>query len=208
MAHAYTTKRGKNKKSKLGVRKDQQQNQERQLKHSPNLAAFLYDGPKDSAIGEIGRIGSSSSSAAARLENIKSRLQKSLTDKCSNPDCQNASDASTLSECAACHQVRYCCRDCQKAHWNQHKEACKAARKKKEQEEVESQQRVMQALQELGLQGSAETATATSVSEPEPVVSVFECANSGNVDEEESEDDGEDDDEEEEAEEEDINDIN
>ena len=29
MAHAYTTKRGKNKMSKLGVRKDQQQNQEK-----------------------------------------------------------------------------------------------------------------------------------------------------------------------------------
>ena len=36
MAHAYTTKRGKNKMSKLGVRKDQQQNQEKCVKCCQN----------------------------------------------------------------------------------------------------------------------------------------------------------------------------
>ena len=206
MAHAYTTKRGKNKKSKLGVRKDQQQNQERQLKHTPNLAAFLYDGPKESPIGEIGRIGCSSSSTAARLENIKSRLQKTLMDKCGNSECQNASDASTLSECAACHQIRYCCRDCQKAHWPHHKEACKAARKKKEEEEAAKQQKVLEALQELGLQG----ATTTTDTSDNAATSLGDQIGTKNTEEQE-ESDEEDADEEEEQEEDhqdDINDIN
>ena len=55
MAHAYTTKRGKNKISKLGVRKDHQQNSERQLKSNVPLANLQYNGPKESvfAIGHL-----------------------------------------------------------------------------------------------------------------------------------------------------------
>jgi hypothetical protein len=41
MAHAYTTKRGKNKMSKLGVRKDQQQNNERTLKNPVSQVIFF-----------------------------------------------------------------------------------------------------------------------------------------------------------------------
>ncbi len=73
MAHAYTTKRGKNKKAKLGVRKDQQQNQERSLKHGVNLSAFLYDGPKESNIGVAGHLTGGSSSNSG-LEDVRSRL--------------------------------------------------------------------------------------------------------------------------------------
>jgi hypothetical protein len=154
MAHAYTTKRGKNKKAKLGVRKDQQQNSERSLKAGPaNLQQFLYDGPKESTIGVIGRIGcSSSASSQARLENVKTRLQKALMDKCSNPDCTNAQEGTTLSECSGCRSVRYCSRDCQLAHWSAHKELCKSIKKKLQEEELERQKKVMEALQELQLQ--------------------------------------------------------
>lgn len=166
MAHAYTTKRGKNKKAKLGVRKDQQQNQERSLKNGPaNLQQFLYDGPKESTIGVIGRIGCSSSSSQARLENVKSRLQKALMDKCSNPECTNSQEGATLSECAACRSVRYCSRDCQLAHWSAHKEQCKIIKKKLQEEEQERQRKVMEALKELSVQESTGTGEGTTLAE-------------------------------------------
>jgi hypothetical protein len=148
MAHAYTTKRGKNKKSKLGVRKDQQQNSERSIKSGVNLNAFLYDGPKEPVGPSIGRL-SNHSINTARLENVKSRLQKAIMDKCSNPSCENVSaeeGSVSLSECSACHQARYCCKECQKAHWPEHKVKCKEIRKALEQEELTKQQTVLQAL--------------------------------------------------------------
>ena len=98
--------------SKLGVRKDQQQNQERGLKTAAN--DMRYDGPRESALGSIGRIGSSS----ARLDDMRARHQAALADKCSNPTCGNASDRNLkLSECGSCHSTRYCGRECQLAHW-------------------------------------------------------------------------------------------
>jgi hypothetical protein len=154
MAHAYTTKRGKNKKSKLGVRKDQQQNQERSLKGGPNLSAFLYDGPKEAEGLSIGRI-SSHSVNQSRLESVKTRLQKALMDKCSNPSCENASEGIQLAECAACHQTRYCSKDCQKAHWADHKILCKTVRENLKKLENEKQQMVLQALQEMGIKDGA-----------------------------------------------------
>jgi hypothetical protein len=153
MAHAYTTKRGKNKKSKLGVRKDQQQNQEKQLKNHVNLSAYLYDGPKESSIGVVGHLtGGGSSSSSSRLEDVKARLQKALMDKCSNPNCTNAQTSSTLSDCSACRSVRYCCRDCQLAHWPNHKESCKQIRKELQIKEEQQKLQVLQALEELQLQ--------------------------------------------------------
>ncbi len=152
MAHAYTTKRGKNKLSKLGVRKDQQQNQERSIKTQPNLSAFLYDGPKEPVQPVLGRLGNHNLNAA-RLENVKTRLQKAIMDKCSNPDCPEASSGA-LSECAACHDARYCSRDCQKAHWPNHKARCKEVRKELEQKEQNNQQKLLDALKELGLENS------------------------------------------------------
>jgi len=147
MAHAYTTKRGKNKKSKLGVRKDQQQNNEKSLKHSPDLNAFLYDGPKESSFGIAGHLTAGNSNNA-RLESVRSRLQKQLADKCSNPECSQAQNGH-LSECSACRQTRYCSKDCQKAHWPAHKDLCKATRKEMQQRGEERQLHVLQALKEL-----------------------------------------------------------
>jgi hypothetical protein len=161
MAHAYTTKRGKNKKAKLGVRKDQQQNQERSLKHGVNLSAFLYDGPKESTVGVMGHLTGGSSSNS-RLEDVRSRLQRAIADKCSNPACENA-QSSQLSECAACRSVRYCCRECQKAHWPWHKDTCKQIRKELEKKEEENKLHVLQALEKLHLNSSADTNSAAPI---------------------------------------------
>ena len=37
-----------------------------------------------------------------------------------------------LKQCKGCLQVAYCSRDCQKAHWPQHKEECRRATASKE----------------------------------------------------------------------------
>jgi hypothetical protein len=210
MAHAYTTKRGKNKKSKLGVRKDQQQNMEKQLKCKPDLHAHLYDGPKESAAPSIGRLANSSINA--RLESVKARLAKALMDKCSFPECQNASDSKTLSECSACRQARYCSRECQKAHWPNHKEQCKAARKALEAQEAANQQKLLSALQELGLDSTAAASAATDGGEEEATslenINVEITAESSNphekAEEGEEGDDGEEEEGEEEEEEDDL----
>lgn len=121
MAHAYTTKRGKNKISKLGVRKDHQQNSERQLKSNVPLANLQYNGPKES-IFSIGHLANS------RIEERKATA-RAIAAKCSNPNCESASRDAELFECASCHTVRYCGKSCQTSHWEEHKPACKEARK-------------------------------------------------------------------------------
>jgi hypothetical protein len=164
MAHAYTTKRGKNKISKLGVRKDQQQNQERSLKSGPDLAAFLYDGPKEASGIAVGRIGNNSVNTA-RLENVKARLQKSLLERCCNPDCSEKHKEETASEngnnnlleCSGCHRSRYCSKDCQLNHWPIHKVKCKEIRKNLAQQAEEKQQVLRQALQGLNVSDTAST---------------------------------------------------
>eukprot|EP01038_Epipyxis_sp_PR26KG_P010563 gene10563-14189_t len=151
MAHAYTTKRGKNKISKLGVRKDHQQNLEKSLKQNTPLANLMYDGPKESVFN-IGHITGGPSTTASRITDIKNRIHKTLMDKCSNPDCKLAASAEiSLSECSSCHQARYCCRDCQLAHWEEHKAMCKEIKKALKAKEKETAERVAAALKELDL---------------------------------------------------------
>ncbi len=38
--------------------------------------------------------------------------------------CSNCNNTSTLSACGRCNSVSYCSRECQCAHWRQHKTAC------------------------------------------------------------------------------------
>lgn len=50
---------------------------------------------------------------------------------CAWPECgavRGGPAQTTLQQCGACRQVRYCSRACQTAHWPQHKAACRAAR--------------------------------------------------------------------------------
>ena len=48
---------------------------------------------------------------------------------CANPDCVNLAGDSEAAlptqACGRCGGVRYCCKQCQRDHWQQHKEACK-----------------------------------------------------------------------------------
>lgn len=146
--------------SKLGVRKDQQQNMERQLKTGPSLASYLYDGPRENNFGVAGRLANNNINAAARIDTVRSRLQRTILDRCSNPSCSESAGTSTLSDCSACHTTRYCSKDCQKAHWSAHKEQCRAVRKARELEEANKQQNVLDALKELGLESSNTTTSS------------------------------------------------
>ena len=131
MAHAYTTKRGKNKISKLGVRKDHQQNSERQLKSNVPLANLQYDGPKESvfSIGHLANSRIEDRRATATATAIAAKATRAIVDKCSNPSCTSASDSAELLECASCHTVRYCGKLCQTTHWDEHKPVCKEVRR-------------------------------------------------------------------------------
>eukprot|EP01036_Dinobryon_divergens_P030408 gene30408-39650_t len=128
MAHAYTTKRGKNKISKLGVRKDHQQNSERQLKSNVPLANLQYNGPKESVFS-IGHLANSRIEDRRATATAAAKAAKAIADKCSNPSCTSASDNSELLECSSCHTVRYCGKLCQTTHWEEHKPVCKEVRR-------------------------------------------------------------------------------
>ena len=55
---------------------------------------------------------------------------------CNNPECSNLSGFIEADEagsvCTRCHEARYCSRQCQVGHWEQHKKACRRLRKQAE----------------------------------------------------------------------------
>ena len=139
MAHAYTTKRGKNKIAKLGNRKDHQQNSERSLKKI--IVDDKYDGPKEKDFTSLGRIASKSSSEAKKEKIESNRIMAisqaaggAVKEKCGNGECKHNSIGLKLSECTGCFAVKYCSRDCQVQDWSSHKVFCKAKQKQKQEE--------------------------------------------------------------------------
>jgi len=113
MAHAYTTKRGKNKLGKLGVRKDDGTRAEKRS----GVASFItddhrkFDDEKESVRQMVGHLAGEGGSSAK--ERLTAKTATLISDKCSSPNCPNASNSNTgpnLSACAACGSVRYCCK--------------------------------------------------------------------------------------------------
>jgi hypothetical protein len=54
-----------------------------------------------------------------------------LPEVCNNPGCSNlrgVSEAAAAVKACAGRGTRYCCRECQQAHWRQHKKACRRLR--------------------------------------------------------------------------------
>lgn len=46
--------------------------------------------------------------------------------ECGFPGCkQPAKDKAVLKECGGCRKIKYCRRECQRAHWKEHKKICK-----------------------------------------------------------------------------------
>mmetsp|Transcript_11826 Transcript_11826/g.27762 ORF Transcript_11826/g.27762 Transcript_11826/m.27762 type:complete len:306 (+) Transcript_11826:123-1040(+) len=62
-------------------------------------------------------------------------------DACANCGKQESSDAVRLKICKACRSVKYCSVGCQRAHWKQHKAACKKLAKELEEERRTCSQR-------------------------------------------------------------------
>lgn len=133
MAHMYTTKRGKNKKGKESVRKDQANNQERKLKTTIGDLTGFADKPKV-PIGIIaghlmGGGATGVSSTQTRIKDNPQAVLKALREKCSNPKCAKTSGelGVVLRDCSVCHAVKYCGRECQLHDWKEggHGKVCK-----------------------------------------------------------------------------------
>ncbi|KAF8069676.1 Histone H2B.3 [Scenedesmus sp. PABB004] len=78
--------------------------------------------------GPAGQPGGAAGQAAA-LQRLEQALcaecvLPSLAD-CNNPTCTSVGGTGKGSRCSGCKAARYCCKECQAAHWPQHKAACK-----------------------------------------------------------------------------------
>jgi len=124
MAHAYTTKRGKNKMSKLGVRKDDGVRAERRS----GVSSFISDDyrkfeePKvnNNFLGLTSGKGNKAIRDAGANSTREVAPKLVITEKCSYSSCTKK-NYNKLAECSGCHSVKYCCKECQLHHWSFHK---------------------------------------------------------------------------------------
>jgi len=129
MASVYTTKRGKTKKAKLGIRKDSKNNQANKLtqkivvtnKQQPTFEA------KNFALNY------------SMLESTdKGQPILSLPGQCGYPVCKvGKTQKSTTTDtklflCSACSAISYCSKECQRSHWPTHKTKCVQINSKKQ----------------------------------------------------------------------------
>ncbi|EGC33255.1 hypothetical protein DICPUDRAFT_154698 [Dictyostelium purpureum] len=131
MASVYTTKRGKTKKAKLGIRKDANNNAANKLnsklktesKKVTTEPKELFKSQQELLLKQNGELFNPTLALAA---------------KCSNNKCKSGKIDNTKTKlllCSACGTASYCSRDCQVEHWsNGHKEKCIKIRQKKEEE--------------------------------------------------------------------------
>jgi hypothetical protein len=163
----YTTKRGKNKKSKEAVRKDHTNNQANKINAALQAAMvatadFVPTDRPDfgKAPAKIGVSNSTKARLQARSEMAQiMRAQEAVSapgsapapSGCSYPACKappadaapgvgasgggggagggpagTGAPAVRLSSCKSCHRAQYCGVECQRAHWPEHRAACKA----------------------------------------------------------------------------------
>ncbi|KYR01632.1 hypothetical protein DLAC_01633 [Tieghemostelium lacteum] len=148
MASVYTTKRGKTKKAKLGIRKDAKNNQANKLiqKISAQGKAPVHEAPAFFDPTKYNNLlkNHSEDSELNSTPNTSSRAANG----CCNGDCNtpiptDKKKTLKLLECSGCKSVKYCCKDCQVSHWPTHKEACN---KIKEQKQIENREALEKAM--------------------------------------------------------------
>jgi len=63
---------------------------------------------------------------------------------CSNPSCQKkwVQGLPSFKSCSQCGQAKYCSKECQRAHWKQHKRSCKKKAQQIQQQQDQSQQSI------------------------------------------------------------------
>ncbi|KAG4083124.1 hypothetical protein H8356DRAFT_261260 [Neocallimastix lanati (nom. inval.)] len=63
---------------------------------------------------------------------------------CSNPSCQKkwVQGQPMFKFCSQCGQAKYCSKECQRAHWKQHKRSCKKKAQQIQQQQEQSQQSI------------------------------------------------------------------
>jgi len=144
MASVYVTSRGKNKKGKLGMRKDAANNAANKLSqkmfagNADILGAFSTE--QKQPLGLTSR-------ASQEKKKLRENMKAALALTCANPACaKKVSNASQLLTCSACRGSSYCSAECQKAHWPEHKVPCKA----KKAEEAAKLLKVMENIQTTG----------------------------------------------------------
>jgi hypothetical protein len=110
MASVYTTSRGKNKKSKLGMRKDAANNAANKLSQKIFSADPLAEfNARDFAPKTLGN--SATNRKREALEEARAKLNLLLTGSCGNKDCTAASSrdpSKQLLLCQGCKQKAYC----------------------------------------------------------------------------------------------------
>ncbi|KAK5584582.1 hypothetical protein RB653_006195 [Dictyostelium firmibasis] len=134
MASVYTTKRGKTKKAKLGIRKDSNNN-------AANKLNCKISNPGKKPQAEAPTLFKSQQELLLKQRGEAIDPTLALTAKCSNTKCKpdkSATDIPKLSLCSACNSVSYCCRDCQIEHWSIHKVKCLQIRQSIENEAKKS----------------------------------------------------------------------
>ena len=102
------------------------------------LLAAGADPRRRSTDGETDALLVAQNNACKEVQELLRDAQKSLKGKdyaadpfvCAN--CGSAGQMSGLMKCGKCKMVRYCCRDCQLAHWKMHKPVCRAPPKAEE----------------------------------------------------------------------------
>ncbi|KAN0029070.1 hypothetical protein ACTFIV_010940 [Dictyostelium citrinum] len=120
MASVYTTKRGKTKKAKLGIRKDSNNN-------AANKLNCKISNPGKKPQPEAPTLFKSQQELLLKQRGESTDPTLALTAKCSNSKCKpnkSATEPPKLSLCSACNSVSYCCRECQVEHWPTHKTKC------------------------------------------------------------------------------------
>ena len=91
-----------------------------------SLAAEAYNGREGAVVGLDGERYTVDLGDTKQIKQIKVK-RENFRVHCSYPQCTKTSDATNA--CGKCQSSRYCCKECQVAHWPAHKRVCAAKKR-------------------------------------------------------------------------------
>ncbi|EGG23825.1 hypothetical protein DFA_05961 [Cavenderia fasciculata] len=160
MASVYTTKRGKTKKAKLGIRKDSKNNQANKL-----VQQVRQTTTKKSQADVINPLDFSDKWNNLKLTGEEERRALALVAKCQFKQCKSGGkiDGTPLMLCGACQSVSYCSRDCQVGDWKLHKEKCKDYALKKQNANDDLLKTITETIKQLEILKTTETTSSSTI---------------------------------------------